>query len=51
MRCRHSNAQKAGPGMPTQRWRRNSGSVSSSTPDVWMKPLGIFSPPTTRIMS
>jgi len=51
IRRRHSIAQKDGPGMPTQRCRRYSGSVSSSTPEVWMNPLGIFSPPTTRTTS
>ena len=51
MRRRASVAQKEGPGMPTQRCRRNSGSVASSTPEVWIMPLGITSPPTTRTMS
>jgi len=51
MRRRASVAQNDGPGMPTQRWRRNSGSVASSTPEVWIMPLGITSPPTTSTMS
>jgi len=51
MRCRVRRAQKPGPGRPTQRWRRYSRSVSSSRPEVWMKPLGIFSPPTTNTTS
>jgi hypothetical protein len=51
MRRRHMKAQNAGPGTPTQSWRRYSGSVVSSTPEVWMNPFGIFSPPTTSTTS
>ena len=51
MRRRHRAAQKAGPGMPTQSCRTYSRSVVSSTPEVWMKPLGIFSPPITSTQS
>ena len=49
--ARKGIAQKPGPGRPTQRCRRYSGSVTSESPEVWTNPLGIFSPPITSTRS